>query len=296
MFIDIHVHTHRSPSLPDGGKQVFCSPEQLIQRYDEVGIERAVLLPVTPRFQLPQTNEDAVEISRRWPGRFILFCNLDPAAMQEHPGDALGDLLASYKEQGFRGFGEVKPSEDLSFDHPLMQNLLRQCEALSWPLTFHLSATPDGGGLYDEPGLPILERALEKFPGVIFMGHSQPFWAEIGPLETPEIRSGLPKGPIAREGALPRLMRQYPNLHGDFSAGSGYNAVTRDLAFAAEFLEEFQDRLYFGTDICAPHTRYTRTRLIDTLKEMRDRGRISQACYDKVARENAVRLLGMEEG
>ena len=48
---------------------------------------------------------------------------------------------------------------------------------------------------------------------------------------------------------LIEMMRAHPNLHGDLSAGSGHNALSRDPAFGVRFLNEFQDRLYFGTDI-----------------------------------------------
>ena len=49
-------------------------------------------------------------------------------------------------------------------------------------------------------------------------------------------------------GAVVRLFRQYPNLYGDLSAGSGYNAISRDPEFGYAFMDEFQDRLLFGTD------------------------------------------------
>ncbi|HHW09134.1 MAG TPA: hypothetical protein GXX29_04080 [Firmicutes bacterium] len=89
---------------------------------------------------------------------------------------------------------------------------------------------------------------------LIFLGHSQPFWAEIAPLDdpSPKGRHGYPTGLVREEGALPRLMRRHPNLHGDLSARSGFNAVNRDPEYGARFLEEFQDRLYFGTDIVRP--------------------------------------------
>ncbi|MCK5804593.1 MAG: amidohydrolase family protein, partial [Lentisphaeria bacterium] len=103
-----------------------------------------------------------------------------------------------------------------------------------------------------------------------------------------EDRGGYPKTPISREGRIPRLMRQYPNLHGDLSAGSGCNALTRDPEYGPQFLEEFQDRLLFGTDICAPATP---TPLVDYLLEIREQGRISETVFQKVARENAIRLL-----
>jgi predicted TIM-barrel fold metal-dependent hydrolase len=44
------------------------------------------------------------------------------------------------------------------------------------------------------------------------------------------------------------MMRQYPNLYCDISAGSGWNALNRDHAFTREFLYEFQDRVLYGRD------------------------------------------------
>lgn len=43
IFIDIHTHAYRnSPPMP----VKFCTPEQVLQRYDEMGIEKGVLLPI----------------------------------------------------------------------------------------------------------------------------------------------------------------------------------------------------------------------------------------------------------
>ena len=85
-------------------------------------------------------------------------------------------------------------------------------------------------------------------------------------------------------------MRKYPNLCGDLSAGSGQNALMRDPEFAYKFLEEFQDRLFFGTDICSPTNDFKLTFFLD---EAVENGHISQECYNKVCRENALKLLGM---
>ncbi len=91
------------------------------------------------------------------------------------------------------------------------------------------------------------------------------------------------------------MMRRYPNIVGDLSAGSGHNAVSRDPAFGYAFLEEFQDRLCFGTDVCAPHNRadvlvYLKRFLDDALAN----GKLSRQAFDKVTRGNAVRLLKLE--
>ena len=291
MFIDIHVHAQRVPGPPRSGNRDFSSPEWLIERYDKIGVEKAVVLPlVSPECRYTiTTTEDALDVCERYPDRFIPFCNLDPRAISDSPKAELDQILSHYKERGCKGVGEV--TANLRFDDPRVENLFKHCETVGLPLTFHISPTMGGNyGLYDEPGLPLLEQALAKFPNLIFLGHSQPFWTEIAPLEDLSQRYGYPKTPITEEGAVPRLMRKYPNIHGDLSAGSGHNALARDLDYAARFMDEFQDRLYFGTDICAPDTP---TPLVDLMLSMRDEGRISEAVFRKIARENAVRLLGL---
>ena len=291
MFIDIHVHAQRVPGPPRANNRDFSSPEWLLERYSKLRVEKAVLLPlVSPecRYTLT-TTEDNLEIAERYPDRFIPFCNLDPRAMTDRPDAPLDQILSYYKDRGCKGVGEV--TANLRFDDPRVENLFKHCEALGLPLTFHIAPTLGGNyGLYDEPGLPLLEQALAKFPNLIFLGHSQAFWIEIAPPDPSVSRNSYPKGPITSEGAVQRLMRKYPNLHGDLSAGSGHNALARDLDHAASFLNEFQDRLYFGTDICAPDTP---TPLVDLLKTMRNEGRISETVFNKIARENAIRLLGL---
>jgi len=290
MFIDIHVHTRRKPGFPRYGKPPYSTPAQLIERYDAIGVERAVILPgVSPECaHQVQGVDEVVGIAEEYPNRFVPFCCVDPRNLTNSPDAPLGELLAYYRAAGCRGVGEV--TANLPFDHPMVENLFRHCQAQSMPLTFHMSTKIGGDyGLFDDPGLPRLGRALEKFPDLIFLGHSQPFWAEIGPLADVSERGGYPAGPVAAPGRVVELMRRHPNLHGDLSANSGCNAVSRDEAFGCEFLEEFQDRLHFGTDITSPDTP---TPLVDYLLRLRDEGRISRACFDKVARANTARLLG----
>ena len=293
MFIDIHVHTRLSdmmPTRPDG-RPAYTSPEELIERYDALGIESAVLLPgVTPECaKVPQSNEEIIRISRQYEGRFIPFCNIDPRAMSNSSDAPLGHLLEHYKKLGCKGVGEV--TANLPIFDPRVQNLFACCEKVGLALTFHLAAQIGGiYGLYDDPGLPQLERSLQKYPKLKFFAHSQTFWAEMGRLQTPADRYGYPTYPIDEEGVVPKLFRRYENLYGDMSAGSGCNAVKRDRKFGIEFMNDFQDRLLFGTDICAPGTP---TPLVDYLQELKKSGEISETVFNKIARENAVRVLGL---
>jgi predicted TIM-barrel fold metal-dependent hydrolase len=290
MFIDIHVHTRKIPGMKRGGKQAYATPEQLIERYDKLEIEKGVLLPgVNPECSyIPQSNEEVIQVARET-GRFIPFCNIDPRALRNSVDAPLIDLLMHYKDEGCKGIGEV--CANLPFLNPLVQNLFKHVQDAGIPLTFHIAPAIGGFyGLYDDPGLPQLELSLQGFPNLKFFGHSQTFWAEMAPLETIGDRTGYPNYPIKEEGIVPKLMRKYPNLYGDLSAGSGCNALARDEEYAVKFLNEFQDRLMFGTDICAPDTP---TPLVDLLLKFRDSGKISREVFDKVAKGNAVRILGV---
>ena len=291
MFIDIHVHTNARPApIRAQGHVTYASPEYLLTRYDVLGIERAVILPTTnPECALQiQSAEEAIETAEAWPERFIPFCNLDPRMGQNDANADLEILAAYYKAMGCKGCGEL--SANFPFDNPMMENLFSACEKTGLPLTFHIAPQIGGCyGIYDDPGLPLLEGALKKFPNLIFLGHSQCFWAEIGSIEGVDNRNSYPKGKVT-EGRVVELMRKYPNLHGDLSAGSGHNAVSRDEEFGLRFMEEFQDRLYFGTDICEPNTE---TPLVDYLLRLRNEEKISETVFQKIAKGNAERLLGL---
>jgi len=188
MFIDIHVHTRTGEIPPRRGKPAYATPEQLLERYDKIGVEQAVLLPGvgTECAYAPQSNQEVLEICRRHPGRFIPFCNVDPRSMTNSEDAPLGELLEFYRERGCKGIGEI--TANLPLLDARVQNLFRHAERAALPLTFHMGAQIGGlYGLYDDPGLPQLDYSLGRFPNLIFLGHSQTFWAEIGRLEKPAI-------------------------------------------------------------------------------------------------------------
>jgi hypothetical protein len=203
---------------------------------------------------------------------------------------ALDKILAYYKAQGCKGLGEVMPN--LPLMHPLVQNLLRHAEAVGLPVIFDGSDQLTGDfGLYDDPGLPQLEHTLQRFPNLVLFGHGPVFWSEIGRLETPGERSflynlkgqqigRLPSGPIREEGVVPKLMRRYPTLYGDLSDFTACNAFARDEAYGPRFMDEFQDRLYFGTDMCFPTMPVALTGL---MLRWRDEGKITPVVFEKIA-------------
>ena len=292
MLIDIHTHFSRrridAPWVHE--KYRFPCLEDMLVAMEAEGTDMAVILPIVSCecMTFPVPSQDALDVCAEYPDRFIPFCNVDGRMVRNSPEADFRPTLQYYKDKGCKGVGEYVTN--LPFDDPLNMNVFKQVEEIGLPLTFHIAPKVGGHyGCYDDVGLPRLEKVLKECPKLTLLGHSQPFWAEIGADVTEESRNTYPKGKVTA-GRLVQLMREYPNMHGDLSAGSGCNAITRDPEFGCAFMEEFQDRLYYGTDICNvpqenPIVPYFRKLKADKL--------ISEQAYEKITWRNANRLLGL---
>ena len=232
---------------------------------------------------------DVLAACALYPKRLIPFCLIDPRFAGNNPKADFRFLLDEYRARGCKGLGEMLPK--LDFDDPRALNLYRQAAEFDFPVLFDLHDTDTSYGLRDRPGLPRLENALRQCPRTVFIGHGPTFWAEITPACPPDQRNTYPKGPVQPGGAVPRLMRAYPNLWADLSAGSGYNAVTRDAAFGLAFLAEFQDKLLFGTDSCLRSDLEKGVPVVPFFHALRKNGGITPAAWEKIAWQNAARLL-----
>jgi len=290
MIIDGHVHIARLQTTKNE-KRTPVTPEKLIKKMDEEGIDKAIVLPiVSPETGFfPSTCQEVLKASKKYPDRLIPFCNLDPRAAGNKPDTDFSWVLEEYKEAGCKGVGEI--TANLYIDDPRVKNLFYYCSKLKLPVLFHL-ATKVGGvyGLADSIHLPRLEKVLQEFPEVIFIGHAMAFWSEISAKVDEKTRGGYPKGPVKEEGRVPELLKKYPNLYGDLSAGSGYNAISRDPHYGYKFLEEFQDKLLFGTDICFIEQELPQVKFF---KEGLKKGKISKQTYKKITCENIKKLLGI---
>ncbi len=290
--IDIHIHTRMFKGIERYTGGTYATPEEIREMYKKLGISKGVILPgVNPycAFSI-QSNEEAYMLTRQYSDLFYWFCNISPFMGSNSPDADLSYFLEHYKSLGAKGVGEV--TTNIYFDDPHMENLFYHCEKTQMPLIFHIA--PQIGncyGIVDDINLPRLEKALQKFPKMQFLGHSQPFWAEISADVTEDNRNEYPEGKVT-PGRVVELMRNYENLYGDLSAGSGYNAVARDYEFGCGFIEEFKDRLYFGTDICDPRNDM---RLSFWLDDAFEKGDISKEAYEKVSFANAAKLLGIDD-
>ncbi len=301
--LDIHLHLGletvvRTMAAPAGGKGVtyasgntphnptmkMSSVTDMLPHLEELGIAGGVLLAGGETAAMGG-NDQVKQAAELVPGVYKWMCNLDPVS----PETAY-DRLAELKGRGAVGIGEFAVNQWIG--SPFIEAVFDAAERLSLPVLFHMS--PEEGfnyGVADRPGLPLLEEALKHHPKLIFIGHSQPFWHEISGDASPELvaRNSWGEGPVTPGGRLPYLFETYPNLYGDLSANSGGNAMMRDEAFGLAFLEKFQDRLMFGSDM-------TNTEMVfplgGWLDEKLAEGKLSQEIYDKICRKNAERLFG----
>lgn len=212
------------------------------------------------------------------PDRFVLGYAPDPRR-----ADAIDRLGAAIEIYGVRLYGELKLR--MMYDNPDALRMFRFCGEKGLPVTVHIDYEFDTGSKYPRPnwwyggGIEAFERAVRACPGTTFIGHGPGFWAHISNDDLYD-QVPYPTGKVVPGGKLPQMFRQYPNLYADLSAGSGLNALTRDLPFAREFLLEFQDRLLYGRDC-----------FDNRMQEFLNSRGLPQETLTKIYAGNALRLV-----
>lgn len=293
---DIHVHCARQRlDLPFGNpmdplSHYVCDPQEMLETMQANRIGHAVLMsagetPDNGMFRLGATNADCRAICEQSGGKLHWMCNFDPVEP-----DTLYQRMTACKKQGAVGVGEVMLNQWL--DSPFLAALFAAAEKLELPVLCHMSPEPGFSyGVCDHAGLPLLEKVLQTYPDLKFLGHSQVFWLEISgdcPREGNEARNGFGRGPVQPGGTVERLFTAYPNLYGDLSAFSAFCAITRDEAYGLAFLEKFQDRLLFATDA-------TNRRNIPPMSHFLDKAveesKLSRTAYEKICYTNAKKLF-----
>jgi len=256
-IIDIHNHADYHQ----------YSVEAMLKNMDENGITKTCLLswecPPTdfdpgtkyafsPTSAYPVPFERCVAYKERAPERFLLgFC---PDPRDPH---AIGRLKSALGLYDLSMCGEMKLR--LQYDDPDAVRMYRYCAEAGLPVLMHLDYEIGGGGggrdgrgfpwpnYWYGGGLEAMERAARLCPETSFIGHAPGFWAHIS-ADGKHLTESYPKGPVVPGGQLMRLLDECPNVYCDISAGSGHNALSRDLDFTRRFLTDYQDRVLFGRD------------------------------------------------
>ncbi len=292
--IDIHIHCAMERRWTGMGNPM--DPESLYQadnaeilaHMDRQGITAGILMSGGESVPDGSMADNAVciQLTNMYPARFHWMCGLDT----ENP-DTIYERLKTYRAQGAVGVGEVMVNEWL--DSPFLTALFQAAERLALPVLFHMSTRPGFSyGVCDRPRLPLLEESLRRFPGLIFIGHSQTFWMELSG-DCPDddrARMGFGQGPVIPGGRVVELMRAYPNLYADLSAFSGSCAILRDEAFGLAFCEEFYERLFFGTDTCNERTLFPLSGFLDSRHAC---GKLSTDAWEHIFHRNAERIFGV---
>jgi len=149
--------------------------------------------------------------------------------------------IEKYLKKGAVVIGELKFG--IACDSQEMQNIYKLAQDYHVPVLMHWQHERFNYG-FDR-----FHTMLEKYPKVNFIGHAQTWWANIDKNHLDQTVL-YPKGKLTPGGYTDRLLRDYENMYGDLSAGSGLNALTRDEEHTREFFIRHQDKLMYGSD-CA---------------------------------------------
>lgn len=235
--VDIHQHTNYHAR----------SNEDLIQHQRAMGITQTILLPAGTELTRPSThagrsnglaarvggNESVLAVAREHPGEFFFGAN---------EVTDLEDARASvekYLKLGAKVIGEQKFMVEC--DSPQSFALYELAQEYNVPVLLHFQH-----GTYNL-GFERFYKVLEKFTRVNFVGHAQTWWANIDANHADQ-QVLYPKGPVTPGGLTDRYLRDYPNIFGDLSAGSGLGALTRDEEHTRAFLDRHQGKLMYGSD------------------------------------------------
>ncbi len=276
--VDLHIHI-------SGGEGLYERGEAMVAHLDELGIRKAVLMTnIADTLDVVQICDNE-RLCEKYPERFAWMCQVG-----SRDAGQIYQKLAVFKARGAIGIGEFHMNRRL--DDPIMQEVWAAAEKLELPILFHMS--PEVGysyGMVDEYGLPLLEQVLQQYPGLMLIGHSQAFWAELdrNVVNTRDGRMNTGEGPVT-PGRVPELMARYGNLYADLSAGSGSNAMMRDPAYGVAFLTQFQDKLFFGTDMGNAKTVRP---LAAWMEQELAAGRLEREVCEKIFHKNAERVFGL---
>jgi hypothetical protein len=215
--------------------------EALISYLDGLKVTDAVVLPLSSwNVNVLMPTEYALEASKKFPERLIPFCAVE---VRE---ECFEDRIKRYVDMGCRGFGEH--TSKLPIDHGANRRLYRLLGRLEIPILIHLAfGRSETYGAMDPPDLNGLEKVVKEHSDVDFILHGPGWWSCISATVPPD--EAYPKGPIDAPGRTVSLLESYPNIYGDISAGSGYNALSRDLDFTRGFLRRLDRKIIYGTDL-----------------------------------------------
>lgn len=274
-LVDAHTHL-----IPDRiGDRAGVDADQLVEWMDEHGIDRAIVLTMDSPEAYPVTAPPwwVLEEAEQYPDRLIPFVTVDPRRLVYGEETVVG-RIEEFVERGAAGFGELKAG--LPIDDDRLHTVYEEVADQELPLLIHTDRT----ALTDEVGLPGLESILASYPEIDVLAHARGWWAHVSADVTAAEMGDLPSGPVEPGGRVDELLSEYDNLYGDLSSASGWAALTRDEAWASEFLDRHDEQLVFGSDYL------TRGQSVPQL-ELFDRFDLDERSWRRIRHENIEEIL-----
>jgi len=215
-IIDIHQHTHYH------GR----TDEQMIKHQRAMGITTTILLPSGKPVKRPSTHEgrsnglaaktggnDTVQaIAKKYPKEYLFGANEVP----DLPG--MQKELEKYLKAGAVVIAEQKFKVEC--DSKYVWAVAEVAQEFGVPVLMHFQH-----GSYNL-NFNRFHRTLEKFPKVNFIGHAQTWWGNID--KKHDQKKMYPSGKVTPGGLTDQYLKNYRNMYGDLSAGSGLNSLIRD--------------------------------------------------------------------
>ena len=269
--IDVHTHDYARTDV---------ELDAWVKTMDESGIEKSIILT----YSTGKRFDSLVDKYARYKNRFDVWCGFDYTGLDQ-PGwqkRAVAELERCYKkgakgvgELGDKGLGELyskpTPGYGIHIDDPRMKPLLEKCAELKMPINIHVA---EDEWMYlpaDSTNDGLMNAAKWKVdmtkPGIL--NHDQ----LVGTLEN-AVREN-PKTTFiachlanccANLSMLAKLLDTYPNLYADISAR--YGELAPIPRYVKAFIEKYQDRILYGTDMGPRKLMYQTTfRILESTDE-----------------------------
>lgn len=309
LFPAIDMHSH---DYPRTDQQL----DEWIKTMDACNIDKTIILSYSTGSRF----DSIVKKYARFRDRFVIWCGIDYTGHQEAGwiDRAIKELerchsmgAAGVGELGDKGMGELysrpTPGYGIHINDPKLQPFIRRCGELRMPISIHVAedawmyepadASNDGllnagkwkvdlspAGILDHDQLvQTLEDAVKNNPGTTFIAcHLANCCADLNRLAV--------------------MLDRYPNLYTEMAARFGEIApIPRQVK---AFMEKYQNRLVYGTDMgMASHMYRTTFRILESADEHfyeRDLFNyhwplhglhLSKKTLKKIYRDNALRIL-----
>jgi predicted TIM-barrel fold metal-dependent hydrolase len=253
--IDVHNHVND----PGGVHGEEVPAAEVVRGMDRANVRKVVILTGMWGEKLQSVLDKMV---KPYPDRFVVFAQMDWSKIDDPNFSA--EMVAQLDDAVKRGARGLKVLKDwglgvkdksgklVAIDDPRMGPVWEECGRLKIPVAIHstdpeafFTPTDKNNERYEElmhnpswsfygPGIPDKQTLLEQ-RNHVFAKHPNTTFVALHVANWPE-----------NLDVVSNWLKKYPNMYVEFGARQA--ELGREPRRAAQFFEEFQDRILFGTD------------------------------------------------